>query len=138
MTEALIQGLLLGGFYAILAALADLLRSIQNDLFDVGADLCTPITPDPEYPPLRITEASYRIESGAEGAVAVCMSHFRANGALFRVLAREATGNSPIIRRAIQKVLNDHDGTYSATARALKMHRRTLQRKLDKHPPKPV
>ena len=38
----------------------------------------------------------------------------------------------------IQKVLNEHDGNISATARALKMHRRTLQRKLDKHPPKPV
>jgi two-component system response regulator RegA len=36
----------------------------------------------------------------------------------------------------IQKVLNEHDGNISATARALKMHRRTLQRKLDKHPPK--
>ncbi len=36
-------------------AVADLLRSIQNDLFDVGADLCTPITPDPKYPPLRVT-----------------------------------------------------------------------------------
>jgi cob(I)alamin adenosyltransferase len=32
------------------------LRQIQNDLFDVGADLCTPIVPEPEYPPLRITE----------------------------------------------------------------------------------
>ncbi|MHA6796132.1 cob(I)yrinic acid a,c-diamide adenosyltransferase [Pseudonocardia bannensis] len=32
------------------------LRQIQNDLFDVGADLCAPIVPDPEYPPLRITE----------------------------------------------------------------------------------
>ncbi|GAA2960952.1 cob(I)yrinic acid a,c-diamide adenosyltransferase [Actinokineospora diospyrosa] len=32
------------------------LRSVQNDLFDVGADLCTPIVPDPPYPPLRITE----------------------------------------------------------------------------------
>ena len=32
------------------------LRQVQNDLFDVGADLCTPITPDPEYPPLRVTE----------------------------------------------------------------------------------
>ena len=33
-----------------------LLQRIQNDLFDVGADLCTPLreTP-PEYPPLRIT-----------------------------------------------------------------------------------
>ncbi|WP_214370108.1 cob(I)yrinic acid a,c-diamide adenosyltransferase [Pseudonocardia sp. H11422] len=32
------------------------LRQIQNDLFDVGADLCAPIVPDPQYPPLRITE----------------------------------------------------------------------------------
>jgi cob(I)alamin adenosyltransferase len=32
------------------------LRRVQNDLFDVGADLCTPIVPDPEYPPLRVTE----------------------------------------------------------------------------------
>lgn len=36
----------------------------------------------------------------------------------------------------IQKVLSEHDGNISATARALKMHRRTLQRKLDKNPPK--
>src|SRR3954465_11521828 len=38
-------------------AVADLLRSIQNDLFDIGADLCTPITPNPKYPPLRVTAA---------------------------------------------------------------------------------
>lgn len=36
----------------------------------------------------------------------------------------------------IQKVLNEHGGNISATARALKMHRRTLQRKLDKNPPR--
>ncbi|GAB2883570.1 cob(I)yrinic acid a,c-diamide adenosyltransferase [Nocardioides pacificus] len=30
---------------------------IQNDLFDVGADFCTPVVPDPEYPPLRIEQA---------------------------------------------------------------------------------
>ncbi|SFN69845.1 ATP:cob(I)alamin adenosyltransferase [Pseudonocardia ammonioxydans] len=36
--------------------IVDPLRQIQNDLFDVGADLCTPIVPDPEYPPLRVTE----------------------------------------------------------------------------------
>lgn len=34
----------------------------------------------------------------------------------------------------IQKVLGDHEGNISATARALKMHRRTLQRKLAKRP----
>jgi len=36
----------------------------------------------------------------------------------------------------IQRVLLEHDGNISATARALKMHRRTLQRKLAKHPAK--
>jgi len=34
----------------------------------------------------------------------------------------------------IQRVLHDHDGNISATARALSMHRRTLQRKLHKRP----
>jgi cob(I)alamin adenosyltransferase len=32
------------------------LRQVQNDLFDVGADLCTPVVEDPEFPPLRVTE----------------------------------------------------------------------------------
>jgi cob(I)alamin adenosyltransferase len=36
--------------------LATLLRQVQNDLFDVGADLCTPVVENPEFPPLRITE----------------------------------------------------------------------------------
>jgi cob(I)alamin adenosyltransferase len=34
-----------------------MLGRIQNDLFDLGADLCTPETPDPKYPPLRIVDA---------------------------------------------------------------------------------
>lgn len=34
----------------------------------------------------------------------------------------------------IQRVLNEHNGNVSATARALNMHRRTLQRKLAKRP----
>jgi cob(I)alamin adenosyltransferase len=32
------------------------LGRVQNDLFDVGADLCTPVEPDPEFPPLRVTQ----------------------------------------------------------------------------------
>jgi cob(I)alamin adenosyltransferase len=39
-------------------AVAAVLRTIQNDLFDLGADLCTPVVPDPPHPPLRV-EASY-------------------------------------------------------------------------------
>jgi len=34
----------------------------------------------------------------------------------------------------IQRVLSEHDGNISATARTLNMHRRTLQRKLGKRP----
>ena len=33
------------------------LTQVQNDLFDLGADLCTPVIADPQYPPLRITSA---------------------------------------------------------------------------------
>lgn len=32
------------------------LRQVQNDLFDAGADLSTPVVENPEYPPLRITQ----------------------------------------------------------------------------------
>jgi len=32
------------------------LTHVQNDLFDVGADLCTPVIENPEYPPLRIEQ----------------------------------------------------------------------------------
>ena len=33
-----------------------LLTRIQNDLFDVGADLCTPVIDDQKVEPLRVTE----------------------------------------------------------------------------------
>ena len=46
--------LALGGLDDKIAAV---LRQVQNDLFDLGADLCNPISPDPAYPPLRITAA---------------------------------------------------------------------------------
>jgi cob(I)alamin adenosyltransferase len=49
------------------ATLDDLLRRIQNELFDVGADLCTPVVADPEFPPLRV-EPEYveRLEAACD------------------------------------------------------------------------
>ncbi|MFC4589235.1 cob(I)yrinic acid a,c-diamide adenosyltransferase [Sphaerisporangium corydalis] len=38
--------------------IAEVLVRVQNELFDVGADLCTPVTENPEFPPLRV-EPSY-------------------------------------------------------------------------------
>ncbi|MDJ0949499.1 MAG: cob(I)yrinic acid a,c-diamide adenosyltransferase [Alphaproteobacteria bacterium] len=35
----------------------EILGRVQNDLFDLGADLCTPEVEDPKYPPLRIAAA---------------------------------------------------------------------------------
>ena len=37
--------------------MAALLTRVQNELFDVGADLCNPVVADPEYPPLRVEES---------------------------------------------------------------------------------
>lgn len=44
-----------------------LLIRIQNELFDVGADLSNPVTPEPAYPPLRV-EADYitRLEQACD------------------------------------------------------------------------
>ncbi|MCX4746728.1 cob(I)yrinic acid a,c-diamide adenosyltransferase [Kitasatospora sp. NBC_01287] len=36
--------------------LVAVLTRIQNDLFDVGADLATPVVEDPKYPPLRVEQ----------------------------------------------------------------------------------
>lgn len=36
--------------------IAAVLRQIQNDLFDAGADLSTPVVDNPEHPPLRVTQ----------------------------------------------------------------------------------
>jgi len=49
------------GVVLALGAISDqsvttLLIRVQNDLFDVGADLCTPVIDDPKVEPLRVTE----------------------------------------------------------------------------------
>ena len=38
-------------------AIVAVLQQVQNDLFDVRADLCTPIILDPKYPTLRVDAA---------------------------------------------------------------------------------
>ena len=35
---------------------ATVIRRVQNELFDLGADLATPVVIDPTYPPLRVTQ----------------------------------------------------------------------------------
>ena len=48
-------------------ALTTLLRQVQNDLFDVGADLCTPVVPDPQWPAIRVTaDYTARLEEACD------------------------------------------------------------------------
>ena len=48
-------------------AMAAVIGRIQNELFDLGADLATPIDPDPTYPPLRVTQSYIdRLESDCD------------------------------------------------------------------------
>ena len=65
---------------------AELLRQVQNDLFDLGADLCTPVVDDPPYPPLRVTpEYTERLERA-------CDHH---NGALDKLRSFILPGGTP-------------------------------------------
>ncbi|MFD9125931.1 cob(I)yrinic acid a,c-diamide adenosyltransferase [Kitasatospora sp. NPDC059571] len=41
---------------ALPADVSAVLTRIQNDLFDVGADLATPVVENPAYPPLRVEQ----------------------------------------------------------------------------------
>lgn len=92
-----------------------------------------------------ITTAVEAIKSGADNYLAKPAD---ADEILAALLAETKTGNlesstQPVlepmsVRRLewehIQKVLQGHNGNISETARQLKMHRRTLQRKLQKKP----
>src|SRR3954465_15549903 len=42
---------------ALAPELVTLLTAVQNDLFDVGADLCTPIVPAPKWATLRVDDS---------------------------------------------------------------------------------
>ncbi len=44
-------------FGELSADISGLLSRVQNELFDLGADLANPVTDNPPYPPLRIEEA---------------------------------------------------------------------------------
>ncbi|MEV4892162.1 cob(I)yrinic acid a,c-diamide adenosyltransferase [Nonomuraea sp. NPDC055795] len=45
-------------FGTLAPEIAQVLGRVQNELFDLGADLATPVVAEPEFPPLRV-EASY-------------------------------------------------------------------------------
>jgi cob(I)alamin adenosyltransferase len=103
---------------------AELLSSVQNDLFDIGADLCTPVVPDPQFPPLRVTAAyTERLEAACD----------RYNEALPKLSSFILPGGTPaaallhqartVVRRAERSVWalleTDAEHTNAETARYL-------------------
>jgi cob(I)alamin adenosyltransferase len=78
------------GTAVALGALPDdvvsLLTSVQNDMFDVGADLCTPVVPEPQWVTLRVDD------SYVQRLEAACDEH---NAALTKLESFVLPGGSP-------------------------------------------
>lgn len=104
---------------------------------------------DPELPILVLT--GYASITTAVEAIKLGARHYLAKPATIDAILKaleQTQGNAELDIAAkplsverlewehIQKVLAEQDGNISATARALNMHRRTLQRKLEKRPSK--
>lgn len=91
-----------------------------------------------------IATAVKAIKLGADDYLAKPVTAVAVAAALERGVRAEPSGDGAVpptpmsTRRLewehIQRVLGEHDGNISATARTLRMHRRTLQRKLGKRP----
>jgi len=81
---------------------------------------------------MKLGAIGYLSKPATADEIATALERDRGNSSI------ELDGTPPSIERIewehIQRVLLEHDGNISATARALKMHRRTLQRKLAKRP----
>ncbi len=109
------------------ADVLDVLRQVQNDLFDVGADLCTPIVESPEFPPLRVTEeyvtrlegwcdafnehlpalASFILPGGTPGAAHLHVARTvtrRAERSVWALLGVDAERTNPLTARYLNRL----------------------------------
>ncbi|GAB3441596.1 cob(I)yrinic acid a,c-diamide adenosyltransferase [Actinophytocola sediminis] len=107
--------------------LTTVLQAVQNDLFDVGADLCSPIVENPKYPPLRITEAyltrletwcdefnarldkltSFILPGGTSGAALLHVARTvtrRAERGAWRLIETDADRTNPLAARYLNRL----------------------------------
>ncbi len=97
--------LALGGLEA---DVRDLLTRIQNDLFDVGADLCTPVVENPEFPPLRV-EQSY-----IDALEAACDRYNEALPKLRSFILNGGTPGAALLHQARTVARRAERGTWAA------------------------
>jgi two-component system response regulator RegA len=82
---------------------------------------------------IKLGADDYLAKPVTAGVVADALARTKERGA-GAALAAEPMSPRRLEWEHIQRVLAEQHGNVSATARALRMHRRTLQRKLAKHP----
>jgi cob(I)alamin adenosyltransferase len=90
------------------AAITTLLTRIQNELFDVGADLCTPVTENPAYPPMRIDEGYVTALEGE------CDTHNEGLPALRSFVLPGGTAGSALLHVARTVVRRAERSTWAA------------------------
>jgi cob(I)alamin adenosyltransferase len=103
--------------------LRTILGHVQNDLFDVGADLCTPFEENPKYAPLRV-EADYvdRLEAWCDelqeglGKLDSFILPGGTNAASYLHLARTVTRRA---ERTTWAAIAEHDDISPLTAKYL-------------------
>jgi len=96
------------------------LTTIQNDLFDVGADFCTPVVENPEFPPLRI-EQEYvdRLEGWCDHyneELANLRSFILSGGTTGAALLHVARTVTRRAERAAWAAFDEHGETMNVTA----------------------
>ena len=99
---------------------ATVMMQVQNDLFDVGADFCTPVVENPEYPPLRI-EADYveRLEGWCDHyneGLANLRSFILNGGTTGAALLHVARTVTRRAERAAWAAFDEHGETMNVTA----------------------
>lgn len=119
------------GVAVTVGGLSDALRvplaQVQNDLFDVGADLCSPVVENPEYPPLRVTGdyvtrlegwcdefnadlpklASFILPGGTPGAAYLHVARTvtrRAERSVWALLAADAERTNPLTAQYLNRL----------------------------------
>jgi cob(I)alamin adenosyltransferase len=93
------------------------LRQIQNDLFDAGADLSTPLVENPKHPPLRITQSYIdRLEGWCDEfnePLAPLNSFVLPGGSALSALLHVARTTARRAERSAWSALEAHPGTVS-------------------------
>jgi cob(I)alamin adenosyltransferase len=93
---------------------------VQNDLFDVGADLCTPVVPEPEVTPLRVQQTyvdwlEEQCDHYNEG-LATLRTFVLPGGTPGAALLHQARTQCRRAERSAWRALDSHGGTMNPMA----------------------